>query len=161
MKALVVFYSRTGTTKKVAQDISKLLKADIEEIIDLKKRRGILGYIKSGKDAAFKKITKIKPIERDSSKYDIVIIGTPVWAGTMSSAIRTYISENKDKFNRVVFFCTMSGSGYQSTFNHMKNLCRKKPLALIALKTKIVRKDNYLKRIKSFIEAIKTQKTYI
>ena len=47
MKALVAYYSRGGTTKKVAEKISALLEGDIEEIHDLKKRSGIIGWFKS------------------------------------------------------------------------------------------------------------------
>jgi hypothetical protein len=47
MKALVAHYSRGGTTKKVAEKISALLEGDIEEIHDLKKRSGIIGWFKS------------------------------------------------------------------------------------------------------------------
>lgn len=39
MKILIVFYSRTGTTRKVAHELQKSLKADIEELFD-KNRSG-------------------------------------------------------------------------------------------------------------------------
>ncbi|MBE3088681.1 MAG: flavodoxin family protein, partial [Actinobacteria bacterium] len=42
---LVVYYSRTGTTRKVAEYITKQLGADMEEIIDMKKRSGIWGFL--------------------------------------------------------------------------------------------------------------------
>jgi flavodoxin len=44
-KVLVVFYSKTGHTREIAQDIAKHLDADLEEITDQKKRTGLLGFI--------------------------------------------------------------------------------------------------------------------
>ncbi len=61
-KSLVVFYSRTGTTKRVAESISNLLKCDVEEIVDRKNRKGPLGYLKSESDAMSKKLTVIKDV---------------------------------------------------------------------------------------------------
>ena len=55
MKTLVVLYSRTGTTKKVGEEIAAALKADVEEIIDTKKRSGPIGYVQAGRDAMKKK----------------------------------------------------------------------------------------------------------
>jgi flavodoxin len=43
MKSLVVYYSRSGNTRFVAEQISEEIGADIEEIIDIKKRKGLLG----------------------------------------------------------------------------------------------------------------------
>ena len=51
MKCLVVYYTRTGKTKVVAEKVSAELGADIEEIVDLKKREGKLGWIAGGRDA--------------------------------------------------------------------------------------------------------------
>jgi len=48
MKTLVAYYSRTGNTKKVAVEIAKNLKADIDEIIDKKDRSGMIGWIIGG-----------------------------------------------------------------------------------------------------------------
>ena len=104
MKPLVVFYSRTGTTKKVAESLKKLLKCDSEEILDVKSRKGPIGYLMSGREASMKKLARIKETKKNPSFYDIVLIGTPVWAGTMSTPVRTYISQNKVNFKKVAFF---------------------------------------------------------
>ena len=58
VKSLVVFYSRSGTTRKVAEKITNLLKSDIEEDIDMKNRAGALGGFISAKDAALKRLTE-------------------------------------------------------------------------------------------------------
>ena len=46
MKCLVVYYTRTGKTKFVAEAIATQLGADLEEVVDLKKRGGAIGWNK-------------------------------------------------------------------------------------------------------------------
>lgn len=149
MKKLVVFYSRTGTTRKLGHKLAKFLKCDFEEIKDTKDRNGALGYLKAGRDATLKKLTVIKPIKKNPDKYDLIIIGTPVWAWTISPAIRTYIHENKNKFKKVAFFCTMGGDGDKKAFSTMQNICNKKPISLLTLRTVEI-KDNCEDKIKKF-----------
>lgn len=154
MKTLVIFYSRTGVTKKVANELAKNLNCDIEEIIDTKNRNGTLGYISAGKDATLKKLTKIEQIKNNPSEYDLIIIGTPIWSFTMATAIRTYIHENKDKFQKVAFFCTQGGSGAEKAYSHMQELCNKQPISTLTLLTKEVSEDNFIEKIKEFTDKI-------
>ncbi|MFA5176063.1 MAG: hypothetical protein WC413_02290 [Candidatus Nanoarchaeia archaeon] len=154
MKTLVIFYSRTGTTKKIAENISKKLKCDIEEIFDCENRVGVKGYIKSGKQATLKKLTKLKDTNKDPSIYDLVIIGTPIWAWNMCCPIRTYITKNKEHLRKVAFFCTMGGSGANRTFKCMEKLCNKKSVACLKLKTKDVINNNYSEKVKEFTEKL-------
>ena len=75
MKTLVVYYSRSGNTKKIAEEISSKLKCEIEEIVDSKNRKGMLGWIISAIDA-HSKLTTIGEIIKDPTKYDLIVIGT-------------------------------------------------------------------------------------
>ena len=43
-------------------------------------RAGIIGYLFAGRDAVRKKLTKLKPLKFNPTDYDLVIIGTPIWA---------------------------------------------------------------------------------
>ncbi len=158
MKSLVVFYSRTGITQKVAEAISEILECDIEEIRDTKNRKGALGYLASFKDAVSKKLTTIEEIKKNPASYDIIIIGTPVWTSTMSTPIRAYISQNKQHFQEVAFFCTQHVSGSENTFRNMEGLCEKKPLALLEIKTKEVKKNKYIQKVKEFTDKISEEK---
>ena len=67
MKMLVVFYSRTGNTRKVAEELEKVLECDMEEIIDTKNRSGSLGYLRSGRDAMNRKLTVLQDVINDPS----------------------------------------------------------------------------------------------
>ena len=71
MKPLVVFYSRTGTTKKVAETISSILKCDVEEVFDTKNRAGVLGWLRSGRDAGSKKLTAIDKAKKIQTLHRI------------------------------------------------------------------------------------------
>jgi flavodoxin len=154
MKTLILFYSRTGTTRKVAEKIAKILEADIEEISDNINRSGLRGYLISGKEAVSKKNNKINPITHDVSDYDLVIIGTPVWAWTMSSPVRSLITEQKDKFKKVAFFCTQGGEGNQGALSDMIKLSNKEPIATLSLLTKKVVRDEIEEDVDNFTKSL-------
>lgn len=149
-KALVVYYSRTGTTRKVAEKIAAALKCDIEEIIDTRDRSGAWGWLRGGGDAARSKRTVIRKIEKEPGTYDVVIIGTPVWAFTMAPAVRTFIADQRERLKEVAFFCTMGGSGNVRTFRKMEELCGTKPAAVLSLKTKDVMAGTDDVRVRAF-----------
>jgi len=151
MKCLLVFYSRSGNTKKIAELISTEMNCDYEEIIDTKKRKGvIIGFLKSGFAATREKLTIIKKIQKDPELYDTVILGTPIWNKRMTPAIRTYITENKERFKSVGFFCTMGGRGGPETFESMTKLCEKTPVSTLAIIRKDIKKELHLDEIKNF-----------
>jgi len=154
MKTLIVYYSRTGTTKKVAEILSVKMKADLEEIIDTVDRSGAMGYLKAGRDATLKKLTKIRPVKRNLADYDLVVVGAPVWAWTMATPILTFLTENKIKLKKVAFFCTMGGSGAEKTFLQMSETSGLKPLTTLSLLTKEVIQGGEQDKINNFLEEI-------
>jgi len=91
-KTLVVFYSRSGTTRRIAQALSEALKCDLEEITESRPRTGFLGYMRSLLEARRKLPSIITPRKHDVSSYDLVVIGTPVWAWSLSSPVRAYLT---------------------------------------------------------------------
>ena len=159
MKTLVAFYSRTGTTKKVGQDIAKALKCDKEAIVDTVNRMGPIGYIRSGRDSMKRNLTKLKKTKKDPAKYGLVIVGTPIWAWNVSTPVRTYLTENRGKFKKIAFFCTQGGSGSERAFKEMQDIAKKKPLRTLVLTTKQVVEGNYAEQIKKFTAKLKTSRT--
>jgi flavodoxin len=155
MNILIVFYSRTGTTKKIAEAISNTLQCNLEEIFDTKNREGTLGYLISGRDSMLKNLTMLKEIKNDPSLYDLIIIGTPIWFYNVSTPIRTYLIENKEKFKKVAFFCTEGSSGGDRAMKEMAKLCGQEPIGTLELKTKEIIQEKYSLKVKEFINKIK------
>ncbi len=109
LKSLVVYYSRTGNARFVAETIAAEVGADIEEVVNLKKRSGTFGFLSSGFAARFGKGTKIAPTAKLPAAYDLVIVGTPVWAGQPTPAIRTYLKKNDFSGKKVAVFFAQGG----------------------------------------------------
>lgn len=149
MDILVSFYSRTGNTRKVGKEIATYFDADIDEIIDEKDRTGILGWLAAAKDAYLKRSTKIN-FAKDPEHYELVIVGTPVWAGKVTPTIRTYLSKNS--FNNIAFFCTYGVDNEGDTFDMMQELT-KSPIASLAVK-EAGEKNEEREKIKQFCKKI-------
>jgi len=137
-KILIIYYSKTGHTRIIANNLHDYLKnntvhIDIEEILEISPKSGLLGYLMDGKDAIFKKNSPIHPVKKNITDYDLIIIGTPVWAWTMSNPIRYFIKLYKNDFKKVAFFITMGGTYDKSIFLHMTELVEKNPIATFSV----------------------------
>ena len=111
MKTLVIYYTRTGNAKFAAETIATELGADIEEVIDLKNRQGRLAFLSAGRDAMSGKETEIAQTKRATADYDLIIIAQPVWAGSPTPAIRTYLNKNDLSGKKVALFFSDSKLG--------------------------------------------------
>jgi flavodoxin len=154
-KILVVCYSRSGKTRKTSEEIANKLNADFEEIIDTKNRKGIIGFILSGRDALKKKSTIIKDIKYDPNSYDMIIIGTPVWASTISTPVLTYIEKFKNNFKNVCFFFTQGGNGKNKVFHDLIALSEKAPLAVTGIYGNDFKSQKLNSKIDEFVKQIK------
>ena len=149
MKSLVVYYSRSNITKKLAQDIASRIDCDIEEIKSKVNYQGKLGYARGIKDGASGKIVELESQKYDPQDYDVVYIGAPVWASKAANPAISYLKQNEGKFNNVKFFLTAGSSGFDSSFKQMEEKSVK-PLKTLALTTKEVKNNDY--DLTSFLE---------
>ena len=95
MKVLVAYYSLTGNTKALAEKMAKALEKHevaVEEIQPVKPYALPSAYVLGGKDAMFKKIIEIQPLENDPAKFDGLVVLSPVWAWTFSPPTRAFIA---------------------------------------------------------------------
>ena len=154
MKAMVVCYSRTGNTKLVAEKIAEGLNVELEEIKDKKDRKGVFGFLRSGYESIFKKLTDIQSINKNTEEYDLVIVGSPVWVGKLSSPVRTYMVLHGRKIKNVAFFATC-GLNSGKIFSHLEELS-KSPIATLEVRQEEVKSGEYVKKVEMFLQKVKT-----
>jgi flavodoxin len=131
---LVVDYSRTGNTHKVAKAVARGCGADLERLHDEHSRTGLWGYLRSAREAMNATPGQIRRAKHDPAHYDLVILGSPVWAGHVSSPMRRYLLDHAGKFSRIAVFVTEGGRGGPKVFSEMAALAQRQPVAKLELR---------------------------
>lgn len=123
---LVVYFSCTGNTKKAAEKIAALTGGDIYKIVPAEPYSAAdLNY---NNDDCRANREMNDPTARpaigggkvDISGYDTVIIGYPIWWGTMPRIINTFIDSCELSGKTVLPFCTSGSSGISRSVSDIK-----------------------------------------
>jgi len=118
---LVIYYSFEGSTKFIAETIAQGISADILELKPEKelKSHGFSKYIWGGRQVVMKTKPKLLSYDKNPNDYNLIFIGTPVWAFTFAPPLRTFFSQVKLQNKNIAIFCCSDG-GRGKTFENMK-----------------------------------------
>lgn len=117
-KVLVAYFSRSGNTRAVAEDIQKLTGGDMFEIQTSKpypaEYHACTVLAKKEKEEGTRPALKTKV--ENMGQYDVVFVGYPNWWGTMPMAVVTFLEGYDLAGKTLVPFCTHGGGGEQRCF---------------------------------------------
>jgi hypothetical protein len=153
---LVVCYSRGGTTLRVARHIADALDADFERIEEPGSRDGVGGYARSALEALARGLPTIRT-QKDPRDYGLVVVGTPVWVGTMASPVRSYLTAHGLQLQNAGFFALMAGRGGEDAVHEMKFACAAHEAPSCVLTQHEVESGWFRSRCNEFISAIQKQ----
>ncbi|MEO8019772.1 MAG: flavodoxin [Pseudomonadota bacterium] len=159
-RILVVHYSLSGNTERVADDLASRLGAEREKIGEAGNRRGLLGYVRAVHDSIRERPAVLTDLDRNPGDYALTLIGTPIWAGKMTPAVRAYLRLNRGRFNEMAFFTTSGSTAAQKVVPAMEQLAGRRAVAFAGfdygdLKTPAL----YEGKISAFVEALKVGHT--
>lgn len=132
-KVLVVFFSRTGSTKKVAEAIARAEHGELEELREPISRRGPLGWLRSGYEATYRCSAETLPLQHDLRDYDLVFVGSPTWSRSLSSPVRGFLERHRTELKDVALFATCGGRGADRVLDEMAALIPGVPLARLRM----------------------------
>jgi menaquinone-dependent protoporphyrinogen IX oxidase len=153
-RILVTYFSRTGYTRRVAEQLARALDATLCRIKETRSRMGFLGYSCCLWEATFDIDPQIKPITYDPAKFDLVVIGTPVWGWQLASPTRAFARTYRSQIKRAAFFCTMGGSGAQKAFAELQRALGMQPVATLALTDPEIDANTTGPKLTAFVEAL-------
>lgn len=122
MKAAVVYYSLEGNTRYAAEKVAEALNADVIEIRPKKAYpdQGFKKFLWGGKAAAMKEKPELEPYNFKSEDYDLVVLCTPVWAGTMTPPLRSFLAENDLSLKQVAALASCSGGNTEKCLAQLR-----------------------------------------
>ena len=106
---IVVYYSRTGKTRIVANALKEQLACETAEIKSTENREGFLGVVTCVLDSLLERDDAMEPFNKDIKGYNPIIIASPIWIGKLSSPARTFIKQMGLKDKDVYIFLTYNG----------------------------------------------------
>lgn len=106
MKNLVVYYTLSGNTEIIAQEISRLVKGDLKKIESVKRP----SFVQAAFSALIGSKGKIEPLDFSVDDYDNIFLGSQVWAGKSNPFINTFLSEANFENKNIFIFLTQSDS---------------------------------------------------
>lgn len=130
-KQLILYYSQTGATEKVAQELQKVLGADMEAIELENPYTGTYAETieRVGKERESDNLPKLTPLKADLSKYDVIYLGYPIWFGTYALPISSLVKDYDFEGKQVVTFCTFGSGGLEPAIQDLKKALPKAKIA--------------------------------
>jgi menaquinone-dependent protoporphyrinogen IX oxidase len=160
-KVLVTYFSSSGNTKKVAEAIARALSADMEEIQEAHPRpvsirgRGFgnfLSIARSGFHGMSSRSVPIREVQLRPSDYPLVVLGSPVYAGSLSGPMRAYIDKYASQFRSVAFFVTGEDPARSKILAQMEKAAGIKPVASATFKADEIRAERV--NVTEFVEKL-------
>lgn len=124
---LVVYFSCSGETKKVAEELKSILNCDIFEIVPetLYTDRDLDWNDKNSRSTIEMGDESCRPRIRNRidniDKYDTIYLGFPIWWYTAPRIINTFLESYDFSNKKVILYCTSGGSSIDKTYNDLKN----------------------------------------
>lgn len=145
----------TGNTRAIAEELRAALRADGEEFVEPRTRRGWFGALRALIDNLTGRLPEIVPTRYKARDYDLVVLGGPIWAGRMAAPVRSFAARFGKEVARVAFFCTEGGSGAQSAFAQLQRHFAAPAVATLAIDAKHLAREAHQHQLQQFVAALK------
>lgn len=124
IKILVVYYSFEGNTKFIADAIAAEIKADLLELKPVTDigTTGFMKYFWGGRQVVRKMKPELASFNKDPQNYEMLFIGTPVWAFTFTPALRSFFDKVKLNNKKIALFCCHGGTPAKTIENMKREL---------------------------------------
>lgn len=158
LRKLVIFYSFGGNTKFIAESICEIIGADL---LELKPKNNenpnkLKKFLWVGKQVIMGGKPELLTTNKNPADYDILFIGTPIWANKYVPAINSFLDKMQIRGKRIAIFCCYARRGNGKAFSILKEkLVENDFIGEIELKNPLQNgKEQVKKQLEQWIEKI-------
>ena len=149
---LIIYYSRTGTTKKLAAALAEGLSAELVEIHCERYGPGLFRYLRAGYDSVMGNLPPIEMSQQLAVEYDLVVLGAPIWTSYPALPLRAFLADRPTLPARIGLFLTCGGhSPPEKAVGEVEALLGHPVEVSFSLKSSEVRGDILKTAVDSFV----------
>jgi hypothetical protein len=137
----------------VARAIAEAMDADIEAIREPLSRRG---WWRSLVDVLRGRTPTILPLEHRPEQYELVVVGSPVWASHMASPMLSWLRQQEGRLRKVGVFVTEGGRGGGKAIKAMSGLCGSRPAATLEVTQGDLSTGSFRDKVAEFAARLRT-----
>jgi hypothetical protein len=126
---LVVCYSYTGTSRRLAKLLCSHCGWPLGEIEDAAPRAGAFGTLRCVFDSLLRHRPAIRYDGPDPGDFHTVVVVTPVWLGRLAAPMRSFLALHRAHLQRVAAICTMGSAGNAAAFAEIARMLGHAPIA--------------------------------
>jgi hypothetical protein len=92
---------------------------------------------------------------KDPSGYDLVVVGSPVWARSMAGPVRSYLAQVRGRITQLAAFCTEAGAGGETVLDTISQAAGQRPVASLVIRQSDVDAGRLDPMAQAFADAIR------
>lgn len=154
MKTLVTYFSHSGHTAALAHQIALRLGAAEEPILKRDPGGGALSFAGGILDAVLGRPAEVADAEHDPADFDLVVLGTPVWAAGPTPWATGYIDRHRGALPRVALFCTSAGAGDGRALSRLEARLGREAAARLSVTEKELKGEGLEAKLDAFLAAL-------
>lgn len=157
-KVLVVVYSYTGTSRRVAELLRSQQGWETAEIAEVRPRSGVIGNLHCLLDSIFRRCPEIRydgPLPRS---FDAVVLVSPIWGLQLAGPMRSFVTRRRDHLPDIAVVSVMGGQGAPNAVEEIGRIVGRTPVADIALTMREIDDGSCAGRLQAFGAAVRDAK---
>ncbi len=153
---LVVVYSHTGTSRRLAELLCSQQGWRMTEIHDEEPRRGAVGSLRCLVDSFFRRRPAIRYEGPPPERFDVVVLVSPIWGQRLAGPMRSFLDQKRDRLPNIAVVSVMGGRGAPNAVAEIGRLLGRSPTLATAFTMREVDDGSCATRLQAFGTAVRS-----
>lgn len=152
---LIVCYSNTGTSRRVADLLSSQFQWSCGEVQEARSRTGTAGMLRCVADSLLRRHPAIRYEGPDPRDFETVVLIAPIWLYRLAGPMRTFVRDHASGLKRVAVISVMGGQGATNAFAEIDQILGRPPILSTSFTARTVDDGSYASGLEVFGSAVR------
>lgn len=152
---LIVCYSNTGTSRRVADLLATQFQRQRGEIREARSRAGTAGMLRCVADSLLRRHPTIRYEGPDLRGFETVVLIAPIWVSRLAGPMRSFVCDHASGLKRVAVISVMGGKGATNAFAEIDQILGRPPILSTSFTARNVDDGSYASGLEAFGAAVR------